>query len=109
MKCFLNTEFDDEAKIYSHVVVIFIFSILTSVNILFFFFIKNSTHELSIQLIKINNEIINETKYYSMLRASFNKKYDVKTLKEMVKDKLHLKQSNVKQIKDIQDIIAKKR
>ncbi len=101
----------EESDSYPHLCkfLILVLSLFTLVNILFFFFIKNTTHELSIQSLKINNEIVNETRQYSIIKANFSKKYNVKTLKEMVKNKLQLKSSNVKQIEDITSIITKQK
>ena len=79
--------------------------ILTFSNIVFFFYIKNSTHYLKNKVDILSSEVINEQHNLSIYHAEFNKKYNVKNLQELAKNKLNLQFSNVNQITTLDEII----
>ena len=85
----------------------FFFIILTFVNVVIFFYIKNSTHFMEIKLYKLQNEVEIEKHNLSLQKAEFNKKYSIQNLQKMAKNKLNLKFSNVNQIVDFEDILSK--
>ena len=79
----------------------------TFLNIFFFFYIKNSTHYMSVKLYHLKNKVETEKHNLSLQKAEFNKKYSIQKLQELAKDKLNLQFSNVNQIVDFEEILTK--
>jgi len=85
--------------------IIFIF-IFTFFNIVFFFYIKNSTHYLKIELDSIKNELEIEENNLSIQKSNFNTKYKLEKLQEIAKQHgLNLQPLSVKQLVDIENFI----
>lgn len=88
---------------------IIILLFFTTVNILCFFYIKNSTHYLKIQINQLSSDILSEKNSLLIQQTELNKKYGTQNLQNLVQNKLKLQLSNVKQIANIEDIFEKKK
>ena len=85
---------------------IILFSVwLTFCHLVFFAFVKNSTHKMSIELLHIDNDLTEEERRLIMTKTSFDKTYNLEKLLQLAKDKLNLYFSDVRQIIDIEDIL----
>lgn len=78
---------------------------LTFCHLVFFAFIKNSTHKMYIELSHIDNDLTEEERRLIMTKTSFDKTYNLEKLLQLAKDKLNLHFSDVRQIIDIEDIL----
>ena len=79
--------------------------VLLFANTVGFFFVKNSTRDLRLSLIRIDKDIMEENKKLSIIRSEFSKNYKLTQLKDFLKDRLNLDFSSINQIKDFVDII----
>src|SRR5574344_1428416 len=88
---------------------IFMFIIIccfTACNVLFFFYIKNTTHEIRNNLKQTQYDYIEEERKMTIMKINFNKKYSTQKLQELSKEfNLNLQFSNIKQIQDWQDVL----
>ena len=79
--------------------------VLLFANTVGFFFVKNSTRDLRLSLIRIDKDIMEENKKLSIIRSEFSKNYKLTQLKDFFNDILNLDFSSINQIKDFVDII----
>ena len=96
-------------KIINKDLFIIILLFVTTINIICFFYIKNSTHYLKIQINQLSSDIISEKNSLSIQQTELNKKYGTQNLQQLVQNKLKLQLSNVKQIASVADVFEKKR
>ena len=103
-KCAIDSKMKNLAIKY---ILLTLLAIATTLNVSFFFYIKNSTHYLNIQVYHLKNDVETEKHNLSIQKAEFNKKYNINNLQELAKNRLNLKFSSVDQIVDFDDIISK--
>ena len=95
-------------KILNSNYVLFILTIITTINVLHFFYIKNETHYLKVKINQLSNDLLFEQRSLSIKQTEFNKKYNVQKLQELSKNRLKLQFSNVNQITTFEDVLRKK-
>ena len=85
--------------------VLIVLSIFTFANIVCFFYIKNTTRQMRVEINRNDREIVEEKRKLSLAQIDFNKKYNVNSLQELAKNRLNLQLLNVKQIKEMDEVI----
>ncbi len=80
---------------------------ITFINIVCFFYIKNSAYYFRLNVNKLSSEVLSEKNNLSIKKAEFNEKYSVHNLQELAQNKLNLQFSNIKQIVDFDDVLKK--
>lgn len=101
----MTTKQNDKDKCYYLVICLSVFLVF---NISVFFFVKNTTHNFYIQNKVLDKNIIEEQRRLAIARSNFNKKYNINSLQELANQYLKLKYSTIKQVKNFDDIVAKK-